>query len=159
MSERFKTVTIKGREYQISKWPAREGVYIVTKLSGLLAPMFAPLLQGVDAKKLLNAKNPSDLDLHGIDIASMFKPLASIPEADFMYLQDKCLAVVKVKLPAGYINVVNDNGSVAIEDLEEDGMLVLTLMVHAIMHNLAGFFSGSPLMGLFGDTQATRSAT
>jgi len=157
--ERYKVVKVKEREYRIGKWSAREGVYIVTKLAGLLAPVFAPLLKGMDVNKALNAKAPSDIDLQNVDIASMFQPLASIPEADFLYLQDKCLKVVQVKLPAGWIDVVNDNGSFALQDLEEDGMLLLTLMVHVIIHNLAGFFDGSPLMGLFGAIQGTSSAT
>ncbi|WP_436663546.1 phage tail assembly chaperone [Alicyclobacillus acidoterrestris] len=145
MAEKYKDVTIKGQEYRIGKFSAREGAFIIPKVAGILAPIFAPLLKGLDLKQV---DKPEDINLKGIDIASILGPLANLKEDDFMYLQDKCLKVCQAKKPVGLIPVLNDNGSFSVAELEDDGMAVLTLMVHTLIHNLAGFFSGSPLAGL-----------
>lgn len=155
MAEKYKYVTIKDREYQICKFGARDGSFIVTKVSGILAPMVEPLLKGADPKKLASAKSPSDIDLQSLNIGSIFQPLANIPEADFFYLQEKCLGVCRVKLGSGFVDVVNDNGSFAVEELEDDGMAVMALTVHALWFNLASFFAGSPFMGLLNGILAT----
>lgn len=150
MGEKFKIVTVKGHDYRIGKFSAREGSYIVLKVSGILAPVFGPLLGNLDTKDITS---PEDIDLKKLDIGAMIAPLANVPEADFNYLQEKSLKVCDVKLQAGFMPVVNDNGSFALQELEDDGLAIMSLMVHALLFNMTSFFSGSPLEGLLGAIQ------
>ncbi|MCL6442071.1 MAG: hypothetical protein K6T83_01170 [Alicyclobacillus sp.] len=145
MTDKFKTVTIKDHEYRIGKFSARDGAFIVAKLAGILAPAFNGLSAGMK-----DVRKPQDIDLSALDFGKIFAPLASLREDDFHLIQDKCLHVCQVKLSAGYVPIVNDNGSFALEELEDDAAVVMALTVHAIIHNLASFFGGSPLMGFVG---------
>lgn len=145
MSEKCKFVTVKGQEYRIGKFSAMDGAFIIPKVTGMLAPILGPLLEGLDVKQFTK---PEDLDLKNFDIIKAMAPLADLEEKDFMYLQDKCLKVVTVKRQAGYVPVIHDNGSFSVETLEDDGMSVLALMVHTLIFNFTGFFEGSPFTGL-----------
>lgn len=145
MAEKYKIVTVQNHEYRIAKFSAMDGAFIIPKVTGLLAPILEPLLNGVDVKKV---SKPEDFDLKGVNFAALLAPLANIPEDDFKYIQRKTLGVIQVKMPAGYQPVVYDNGSFSIPDLEEDAMAVLSLMVHALIHNFSSFFAASGLTGL-----------
>jgi len=127
------------------------------KVSGILAPMVEPLIKGLDPKLLNDVENMDNVSLKDIDIASLIAPLAQLTESDFTYIQEKCLEVCTVNMPSGSIPVVYDNGSFSVPDLEEDGMTIMALMVHTLIHNFTGFFEGSPLRGLLGGILATNS--
>lgn len=146
MAEKYKDVTVKGQDYRIGKFTAIDGAFIVPKAAGMLAPIVGPLFESVDLTKFIKA--PEDIDFKGLNLAAILGPLSSLKEEDFKYLLDKCLKVCQAKMPSGYVPVVYDNGSFSVAELEEDSSSILALMVHALIHNLAGFFSGSPLTGL-----------
>lgn len=151
MAEKFKDVTINGRQFRIGKFSARTGSFVLIKVSSSLAPMFAKL----DFSKLKDAKSPKDVDLGAIDIPGMIAELGNISESDFDYLQGKCLCICTASMPAGFIPVLNDNGSFGVMDLEEDVVTVMALMVHALIFNLSGFFQGSGLAGIMGGLLTT----
>lgn len=147
MGEKYKLVTIKGREYRIGKFGARDGAYIVMKVAGLLAPLAGAFVQGGKIQQIANTSSPSDVLVGDVDVAKLLAPLAAVSEADFTYLQEKSLRVCHVKMPAGWVPVLTDTGDFSQPELEDDAAAVMALMVHALIHNLTGFFDGSPLTG------------
>jgi hypothetical protein len=144
MRESYKSVDINGRKFRIKKFSAKDGSYIVLKVSALLAPMF----EGVKWDKLAGAKKTEDVDASQINIAQMFGKLTELKESDFVYLQDKCLRVCEEELKAGYTPVLAENGTFAVNGLDEDVITVMALTVHALVFNLSGFFTGTGLGGL-----------
>ena len=144
MGELYKSVEINGRKFRIKKFSARDGSFIVLKVSALLAPMF----EGMKWDKLSNAKKPEDVDTSQINIAQMFGKLTELKESDFSYLQGKCLRVCEEELKAGYTPVLADNGMFAVNGLDDDVLTVMALTVHALVFNLSGFFTGTGLGGL-----------
>lgn len=142
--QKFSDVVINERTFRVYKFGARDGSYIIIKMSGLLSEMF----RGVDFSKIKDAKDPSEVDLKGFDIAGMISRLSNISEKDFSYLQEKCLNVCSEKLKSGFVPVLNDNGSFGVIDLEDDTITVMALTAHALIFNLMGFFQGSVLSGV-----------
>ncbi len=144
MGELYKSIEINGRKFRIKKFSARDGSFIVVKVAGLLAPMF----EGVKWSNMANVKKPEDVDISQINIAQMFGKLTELKESDFGYLQEKCLRVCEEELKAGYTPVLADNGTFAVNNLDDDVLTVMALTVHALVFNLSGFFTGTGLGGL-----------
>ena len=151
MVESYKDVTIGERRFRIRKLDARTGGFILFKVAGILAP----LVQKIDFGKLKDVKNPEEVDLNDFDLGGILAELGNIPESDFNYLQEKCLRVTYELLPAGETAVLNADGTFGVIGLEHDTMTVLALTVHALIFNLKGFFSGSPLASMAGGLLST----
>ncbi|USG65162.1 hypothetical protein NDK47_24065 [Brevibacillus ruminantium] len=153
MQPRFKDVEVNGRKFRIKKFSARVGSFMVVKLTAILAPMIAAL------KPNLKAISTEDVDLEDIDvteIAGIVGHLGNIPEKDFAYIQDQALRVCYELLPAGPAQVLDDNGSFGVSDLEDDTVTIMTLTAHALGFNLTSFFQGSGLGGLVGGLISSR---
>jgi hypothetical protein len=149
--ENHKDVEVNGRNFRVRKFDALTGSFMLIKLTGLLAP----LLKNIDLKKL-DLKEPntmdeaSDINLDAFDLPGIMSALGNLPEEDFKYIQGKCLRVCHESLSAGLTPVLNTNGSFAVMGLDEDTMTVMALTVHALVFNVKGFFTGSPLASLVG---------
>lgn len=163
MSEKYKFVTVKGREYRINKFSATTGTFVLAKVSSVIAPAMAELVKGLGSQSL---DKPDDILkdtqifrglLDKVNLQSMFAPLSNMSEQDFMYVQQKCLGVCQVNLSSGYVPAMHANGSFSIAELEDDSFAVMALMVHALIHNFAGFFSADLLKGSHGDTRDSNS--
>lgn len=152
MHENTKNVTVNGRTFQVKKFDARTGSFMLFKVSGLLAPLF----KGFDLNKLLQVKKPEDIGFN-LDIAGMMAQLGGLSEEDFNYVQEKCLQACFEVLPSGLTPVLNANGTFGAIGLEDDTITVLALTAHALMFNLKGFFSGSPLASMLGGLTSTIS--
>lgn len=150
--EKFKDIEINGRKFRISKFGARDGSYMLIKVTGFLAPMFAK----IDFSKMKNVKKPEDVDISAIDIPGVIAGLGSLSEEDFSYIQEKCLKVCSEPLQAGFIPVLNDNGSFGVSNLEDDTITVISLTAHALIFNFTSFFEGSVLSGLMTGLLTTR---
>lgn len=136
-----KEVEIKGRKFSIRKFDARTGSFMLIKVAGLLAPMFKSIAKDVKVE---------DFKMSDVDISGALSVLSTLSEKDFRYIQEKCLQVCYELLPAGPTKVLNDNGSFGVIGLEEDTMSVMSLTVHALIYNVSGFFSESPLGSMVG---------
>lgn len=152
--EDFKEVEIRDRKFVIKKFDARTGSFMLIKVTGLIAPM----LKGLDLKKM-QAKEEGAFDLKDIDIAAVVSGLTSLPEQDFNYIYDKCLQVCFENLSAGPTRVMNQDGSFGVIGLETDSLTTLTLVAHALIFNVTGFFSGSPLAGMLGGFLSSKLST
>lgn len=144
MAEKFKNVTISDKKYRIGKWHAQDATYMLIKTGSIIGPIIISGIQNIDPSKLNNLK-PTDLDIKQIDFGSLFAQLGAITEEDFKYIQAKCLGVVDVEMKSGYQPVMHANGEFSVEELDDDPMAVMALMVHVLLHNLAGFIQGSGL--------------
>lgn len=150
MRENTKNVTVNGRTFQVKKFDARTGSFMLFKVAGLLSPLF----KGFDLNKLQKAEKPEDIGLN-LDISGLMGQLGGLSESDFTYVQDKCLQACSEVLPSGLTPVLNANGTFGAIGLEDDTITVLALTAHVLMFNLRGFFSGSPLASLLGGLSTT----
>ncbi|MGO4496423.1 phage tail assembly chaperone [Paenibacillus sp. 2RAB27] len=156
MADKHKDVTILGREFRVKKFDARTGSFMLIKIAGLIAP----LLGKIDFKKInAEATDPSQIDTGSFDIMGIIGELGKLSEADFAYVQEKCLRVCYELLPAGPAPVLDDRGNFGVIGLEDDTMSVMALTGHAIMVNLQGFFTGSPLGSILGGILNTSQRT
>jgi len=138
---KYKDVEVNGRKFRVKKFSARVGSFMILKLTTILAPLFRNLKVN---PKAFN----SDMPLDDIDIAGFMETLGGISEKDFSYVQDECLKVCFELLPAGETQVLTSTGHFGVAELEDDTVAVMTLMVHALMFNLTGFFADSGLRSL-----------
>ena len=146
-----KIVKVNNREFSIRKFDARTGSFMLVKVTGLLAPVFKGAKFKVD-------KSEGD-KLPSIDISGVISVLSTLSEADFIYIQDKCLNVCFEILDSGPAKVLNENGSFGVIGLEDDTMTVMALTAHALIFNVTSFFSGSPLAGLVGEALSMIQST
>lgn len=149
--ENYQDVEIMGRKFRIKKFDARTGSYMLLKIMGLVTPLF----RKVDFDKLKDVKDVNDVNIGAIDILGLVTELASLPEKEFNYIQEKCLRVCSELLAAGPTPVLNENGSFGVLGLEDDTMTVIALTAHTLIFNVKGFFSGSPLASMVGGLLTT----
>lgn len=138
-----KDVVVNGRTFRLRKFGARDGSFIAIKVAGLIAPVFK------DASLSKLAEISSAEEAIGVfDVSRVIGILGDVSEKDFAYLQGKSLAVCSEVLGSGLVPVLRDNGTFGVQGVEEDAVLVTVLTAHALIYNLAGFFSASGLGGL-----------
>lgn len=147
---KHKDVEINGRKFRIRKFPARSGSFILIKLTTILMPIFTSLMPLFKGGLMKDVKEGSFEDFNVDDevISAVMSQLGNIDEKDFSYIQEQALKVCYESLSAGPAQVLNDNGTFGVENLEDDTMLVMGLTIHALVFNLTSFFQGSGLGGL-----------
>ena len=156
-----KEVEIKNRKFVIRKFDARTGSFMLIKVTGLIAPM----LKGLDLNKIMDKTKDGykdvgeEISLRDIDIAGVISGLTSLTEQDFNYIHDKCLQVCFETLPSGSTKVMNQDGNFGVIGLENDSATTLALVAHALIFNVMGFFSGSPLGSVLGGLLGSKLST
>ena len=135
--ETKKIVEIQGRKFEIRSFDAFTGSYIAFTLMEKMLPM------GMEAK-VMNA-----LRAEGKDVDALPTPnRALMSKGEFIAFQRDVLSVVGEVLPGRTAPLFNDNGSWGVEDVADNAMLVILLTIHALVFNIAGFFSGDGLKEL-----------
>jgi hypothetical protein len=124
--ETTKTVEVGGRKFRLGKFDALTGSYIAYKLTTELLPLGLSQKLGFDAPTERRAMS----------------------RGDFRELQMDCLRLCGEILPAGVTPVINDDGTFAVEGLENDTGSVLVLTIQALAHNVQDFFDGDLLDSL-----------
>lgn len=118
--EEFKAVEIAGRRWKIGKFDAQTGSYIAYQLLVQALPMGIPGLPQIGGNRPL------------------------MPKADFFALQRDCLSVCFEMTNVGGnpvdMPVLMQDGRWAVDGLEKDTALVLTLTGQALAFNVASFF-------------------
>ncbi|QDX92069.1 hypothetical protein EEL30_06615 [Brevibacillus laterosporus] len=141
---KHKYVEVGDRKFQIRKFPAKVGSFMIIRLTALIAPMFtAAIKSNVKAKSVDEAKLADDIDISGV-----LEQLTNLSEKDFDYIQEKALSVCYESLPGGLAPVLHANGTFGVENLEDDTVTVMALTIHALTFNMTSFFQGSGLGGL-----------
>ena len=141
----YKTIEINKRSWRVGKFDARTGSKIIKKL----LPIVSTFFDG-------NAKKAEDIK---IDIVSVVSAINTLSDSDFDFIQGESLKISSELLKSGYVPVMNNDGSYGVIDIEFDTMLVLTLTAHALIHNVTGFFSGSPLASIVDKAMSTLQPT
>lgn len=135
--ETKKIVEIQGRKFEIRSFDAFTGSYIAFTLMEKMLPL------GMEAK-VMNA-----LRAEGKDVDALPTPnRALMSKGEFIAFQRDVLSVVGEVLPGRTAPLFNDNGSWGVEDVAGNAMLVILLTIHALVFNIAGFFSGDGLKEL-----------
>lgn len=132
--ENFKKIKIQDRNFIIRKFDALTGSYTVLKIGALFAPLFKNIdFAKIDANTEDVMSNLSAIDLSGIGIS-----LSSLKEEDFLYVQRKCLQVCYEDLPAGSAQVLKENLTFGVNDI--DSKTAMALMIQTIIFNVTDFF-------------------
>lgn len=134
----YKDIEVDGRTFRLNKLDARTGSYMTFKLLGILTPLF----KNVDLEAL------KELSLSNLNIVEMSESLFKLSEDDFRFVQDNCLQIVDVLLPAGPQKVLDKYGTWGVEDFATDAALVMNLTIQSLVFNVTGFFKGSLLSSL-----------
>lgn len=132
-----KTVEIQGRKFTIKAFDAFTGAYVAFTLMEKMMPM------GMEEKvmKALQAegKNPELM---------LQQSRALMTKGEFNSFIRDCLSAVSEQLKGRECPVLNKNGSWGIQDIENNTMLLILLVVHALTFNVADFFTGDGLKDL-----------
>ena len=135
--ETKKIVEIQGRKFEIRSFDAFTGSYIAFTLMEKMLPM------GMEAKVM------NTLRAKGQDVDTLPTPnRALISKGEFIAFQRDVLSVVGEVLPARTAPIFNENGTWGVSDIEGNAMLVILLTIHALVFNIAGFFTGDGLKEL-----------
>ena len=145
--ETKKIVEIQGRKFEIRSFDAFTGSYIAFTLMEKMLPM------GMEAK-VMNA-----VKADGGDAAVSLPSRALMSKGDFIAFQRDVLSVVGEVLPARTAPIFNENGSWGVADIEDNAMLVILLTIHALVFNIAGFFTGDGLKELKAGLQSLSFAS
>lgn len=145
-------LTLQGRTFRIRPFKAKDGSFIAFKVAGLLGPLFSKL------PALTTAGAPADggASESAQMVVDLLPALGAITqglsEADFDYLQGKCLGAIDEQLSGGnWVPILQLGGNAfGVPGLEENTPLVLMLTVRALATNLSGFFAEGGLSGLLG---------
>jgi hypothetical protein len=127
IKEKFKYIKLGERDWIIGKFDALTGSYIAAKL-------MATSLPGGMEKQM--------------GISNLPKGRSFMSKEEFKDLQIECLKVCYEDLKAGKAPVIGDNNAWGVADIEDDMVLVISLTIHALIHNVAGFFEGNALKDL-----------
>lgn len=145
--ETKKIVEIQGRKFEIRSFDAFTGSYIAFTLMEKMLPM------GIEAK-VMNA-----VKADGGDAAVSLPSRALMSKGEFIAFQRDVLSVVGEVLPARTAPLFNENGSWGVADIEDNAMLVIMLTIHALVFNIAGFFTGDGLKELKAGLQSLSFAS
>lgn len=135
--ETKKIVEIQGRKFEIRSFDAFTGSYIAFTLMEKMLPM------GMEAKVMNAVKADGG---SGAEVSLPSRALMS--KGEFVAFQRDVLSVVGEVLPARTAPLFNENGSWGVADIEDNAMLVIMLTIHALVFNIAGFFTGDGLKEL-----------
>ena len=150
--ETKKIVEIQGRKFEIRSFDAFTGSYIAFTLMEKMLPM------GMEAK-VMNAVKADGGDA-AVSLPSRALPSrALMSKGEFIAFQRDVLSVVGEVLPARTAPLFNENGSWGVADIEDNAMLVILLTIHALVFNIAGFFTGDGLKELKAGLQSLSFAS
>lgn len=134
----FKEVEINGRKFILNKMDARTGSFMLFKLMKILTPIF----------KSIKVDKLEEMKLEDLNLSDLASSLFDLPEKEFRYIQDNCLQVVNVMLPAGPRQLLTKHGEWGISGIEFDTSLIMNLTIQSLIFNVQGFFKESLLTSL-----------
>lgn len=138
IKENYKDIEINDRKFRLNKLPAMKGIFMMTKLVGILVPMMGNI----------NMDSLDTTALKDLNYTQISKSLCNLEEEDFKYIQENALKVVQELLPAGPQNVLNNSGEWGVDNIAFDMALVLNLTIQSIWFTVQSFLKDSPLSSL-----------
>ena len=129
MKETFKNIEIEGRKFQIHKFDALTGSYIIYTLLTQILPM--GLGKGIEGLSDIPANLPE------------------MTKEKFMEIQKDCLRACSEVMPVGNqilpVKVLLPDGRWGVADLEGNAPLVMVLTMQVLGYNAQSFFSENAL--------------
>lgn len=129
-----KEIEVKGKTYKINKYKALEGGIIIKKIMNTIP-------------ELIEKLNIQTINLEDINMVDLLKAissaLAKIDDKDLEYIQKYTLLNTQILTAAGEVDILNENGSFAIADLEYDIFSVHSIIAQTLFFNLKDFFPES----------------
>ena len=131
--KKTKIIEVMGRKFEVKKFDAFTGGYILFTLLTKFLPMNmeSKIQTGKDSLENALPKNRNVMS-----------------KGEFNSFLRDCLSAVGEVLPARTAPVLNKNGSWGVEDIEDNTMLVILLAIHALTFNVADFFGEEGLKEL-----------
>jgi hypothetical protein len=148
MRETSKVVEIGDRKFQIGKFDALTGSYVIYTLLTQILPMgLGAKIEGLptnsNSKPPEGDNNQSDMGF----LKDLKIPLMS--KETFVELQKDCLRVCSEIKPTGDIvapmPVLMADGRWGVEDLQKDAPTVMALTIQVLGYNVQDFFGGNAL--------------
>jgi len=134
--ETSRIVILDSRKWKVSKFDAWAGSYIAIKLFSKLSNVAMAVVSG----------QVGDGAVVAMAIAN---ELGSIPRVEFQEIQQLCLSTVKEIKEIGGKDLESpvwlSDGRWGVENLEDDALLVMSLVSHALIYNMTSFFDESRL--------------
>jgi hypothetical protein len=124
------TVAVNGQDYQIGRFTARQGSWILTQVLTKMLPSMIDTALAKEAGGQLSTSR------------------AQLSEQEFDQLQGLCLSVCR-RLENGVpMPIFVLPNTFAIKELEYDLVTVVALTIHALKHNITPFFQDGGLSQL-----------
>ena len=134
--ETERIVTISGRKWKVKKFDALTGSYVALKMMSKLAHIAVGVFAGTLTDKAVIAM-------------SITNEIGSLSKQEFVEIQAECLHVCAEVLRVGDKDIDTPlrlpDGRWGVSDVEDDALLVMTLVGHVLLFNLSGFFDGAQL--------------
>lgn len=127
-----KDVEIGGAKYQIGRFRARDGSWILMQI---LTKMLPSTVEGAFVRE---------------SGASLSPGRAHLSEEEFASIQGHALAVCRRYENGAPMPILIRPDTWAVKELEYDVIAVMSLTVHALVFNLAPFFEGDGLSQIMG---------
>lgn len=137
-----KTIEVEERKFIVKKYPAMDGLKIAKVLIAKVLPVFQSFVPLIGEAKKGGVSAEAILSKLGdyLSLDTIAETLDKVSPTDFDYIVQKSLQSVYEALPAGEAQVLNDNGTYGVLDVEYDPLLVLRLVSEVIMWGIGDFF-------------------
>lgn len=132
--ENSKIIELQGRKFEIKKFDAFTGGYIIFQLFEKFMPMGLENKIPLQNDKTMNEMLPQNR--------------TGMTKAEFISFMKDCLSAAGEVLPARTAPIVNENGTWGIMDIKDNTLLAVLLVIHVLTFNVADFFSASGLKEL-----------
>jgi hypothetical protein len=134
--ETERIVTVSGRRWKIKKFDALTGSYIALKMMSKISHIAVGVFAG----------NLTDKAVIAMSIAN---EIGTLTKQEFNEIQSECLHVATELVTVGD-KVVDTpirlpDGRWGVSGVEDDALLVMTLVSHSLLFNLTSFFDGNAL--------------
>lgn len=129
--ENSKIVEVQGRQFEIKKFDAFTGGYIIFQLFEKFMPMGLENKVQVQENKSLGDVLPSGR--------------VGMSKAEFISFIKDCLSAVGEVLPARTAPIINPNGTWGVNNIRDNTILVMLLVVHVLIFNVKDFFNEDTL--------------
>jgi len=152
MLERIKTIEIDNRKFQLLKMDARTSLKVVRLLTAKVLPMIdtiLPMLIDVLNNGIEQGDINTDTFISAISFGKIALALDLIDDSDLDKLINFGLSHCCEVLQAGAVQVLNQNGTYGVQNVEDDLMLTLRLSIESIAWSIMDFFDGNRWTSMF----------
>lgn len=143
--EDHKIIAIGHRKFQVGKFDALTGSYVLTVVLRAIGPALSIIApNGLDS--------PMDEVKEAINPALLMQLIPKFDKAELSSLQRDCLCVCQEITNLNGVDapmaVMLPDGRWGVPGLENDAATIVILTIHTLIFNVAGFFAGNALSGL-----------